>query len=223
MTDDSAGDGAELDDAIEEWPTRSMAARLMGVTPRTIDRWAISGQIRYLTDDQGVRRYNPEDVQARQGTAESGDIRKALADAHKQSREIVELMVRHQRVILDSYTKTIERQTDRIGELESRAFDVVRLAEELLSQRAEREREELRTNHSLKVRGEAWDWLREKGLPAVVDGLAGPGRALLQSLQPAQVQALLESDFLTDEQRAALGSVIPTTGAEAPSERPPPQ
>ncbi|RNL83851.1 MerR family transcriptional regulator [Halostreptopolyspora alba] len=54
--------GADLDIHPDMYATTGEAARLLGVSPSTLRRWARQGHVRHLTDPNGWRLYRGGDI-----------------------------------------------------------------------------------------------------------------------------------------------------------------
>jgi excisionase family DNA binding protein len=65
------------------------AARLFGVTPNTVARWADAGKIRQIKTPGGYRRYFAEDVRALAGADAQAEFRAAAHAATEKARAAI--------------------------------------------------------------------------------------------------------------------------------------
>lgn len=193
---------------VRKWPIRAQAAKLLSVSPRTVHRMAVRGEIEVQEDPEGVKRYNPDDVEAL-GEAESPgsgeDPAKISLQALRASVSHVERLVN---LIVDPRERILNLAQDEIVALRSRVTTLEHERSQWLCkydelQSASLERDVIRQGFE---RGQA---RLDRGLqevakhgPRLIGQVMVNRRIgqLLESLSSEQVTVLEQSGFLGAEQ-----------------------
>jgi hypothetical protein len=148
-----------------------------------------------------------------------------LRDLHKLFIQDADMRVKH-------YEKLVGQLMDRNESLESRRFDTIRLAENMLSQHAEREAERLAETRNREMQQHMVGKI-DLLLPVVINRLAGGGpgkgrpymgeeivRRLLGSLSKDQLDGMIgDGSGLSDDQRVLFGELYMSYAAQFEKEQ----
>ncbi len=194
---------------VRKWPIRSQAAKLLGVSPRTVHRMAVRGELEVREDPEGTKRYSPDDIEvlAEESTAEqqTEDPGKLSAQALRASvshvERLVNVIVNPRECILRLAQEEITALRGRVASLEQERTAWLSKYDELQTAAFEREmlRQDFERRQARLDRG-----LQEVAThaPKLIGQFVLNRRVgeLLRGLSPEQMTVLEESGFLAAEQ-----------------------
>jgi hypothetical protein len=189
------------------WPTAQKAARMLGVSLRTVHNYIERGEIHCKIDSLGVKRLNPDEV-AELMPAEQEATRSVLQTLAEETRGLLKLTTEPTRKLLELFSEHVERQNKRITDLESAHLATLKQYEEALSLAHERElaRDVVRQQQARIDRGVK---TLEEWLPKLASQAIGRTKVqkLIEGLQDEQLEMLKEIGAITGEQRELLAQI----------------
>lgn len=213
-------------DPNNEWLGTAYVCKLMRASEAKVRRVAKQQGIKTYKDAQGDLRFNPDDVDAYllerdQGSAASSELASTLKSvvesakhAQAHAATFASLFIVPSQNVADALRKDLEAARCRIVYLETRMDEAVTAREALLNQQLERDLIAQEAKSKLD-RKERIVRIAENKLPQVIDRFLGGGAKaaaavkLLESLDPALLDALLASGLLSAEQAALVKELAP--------------
>lgn len=206
----------ELDDDEEgdptEWPTRARAAKILGLSTRTVDRMVQSGELKTRMV-RGVKRFSPRSLDEcsveHDGNAEFIETarlqNKAVETANEQNLKLWSLVFKPSEELLKLAMVENAALRVRITELEDKQVEVLEAYEKALTFQHERHLEELRVAGQQQRLDKAIDLITPH-IPTLVGQLTRPAKldALLTKLTPDAILALFEVGAIDLETRDML-------------------
>lgn len=200
---------------VDTWLTGAEVAEL-GVTPRTLSRWAEGGVVTKAKDSEGRWRFNPKEVDTARGTTRqagtqanrdealdvlratvamlTGHLEKSFSLVHEPGQKLLELMKANNDAL-----------ATRCRELEDRHLKFLETFETLMTAQHERElattvltQQEARRDLAFRKLTDAAPGFFSQLLATLA------GKSLLHGIDDEQLQVLLMAEFLKPEQRAIL-------------------
>jgi len=210
---------------VRAWPTRAEAARQYGLSQRWFELKYEQGVVTKIRCD-GVQRFCPDDIEnLRPRSPDSSvivsDVLQETTKALKASNAHIEALVTKTVGLVEVLTKGFQTQLDamvaRNATLEKSHAEALQAREEALSQAHERnmiEQEQIRDD---RRKDTLLQFLIQQLGPRILSGLSGKESRLVASFSRDQLEALLESGMLTDEQSELLKVYLSTKpqGGEA--------
>jgi hypothetical protein len=233
MTDNGTSHEPSLD--VANWPTINEAVTHTNAARRTIERAGERGDIRRIKDAAGVYHYDPQDLEefeAKPLGRPPSPSAEVLEETFKGSSSLLHQVYRHLERIevirhkaIEANLECLRRENERLSKenqsLTTGYWDAISAREKALDEKHIRDLEtqvetqrEKRKDSMAKVFVDKAPGILDQVLGSSAD-LAKAGLAVefLKSFEPAMVETMLETDFLTPKQRELLCKLL---GREMP-------
>jgi hypothetical protein len=156
---------------IEKWPTRTMAARMLGVAIVTIDRMQARGELIAERDEKGVWRFDPDIIHEISSAKVQNDALGAAAIIEasqglvSQAQEHNEALMKHAtgsgHTMLELFGKQLQAAYDEIDKLRAKNFAMLEAHERIMSQQHERDLQSKVLEHDQSRKDQAWQLLMQ--------------------------------------------------------------
>lgn len=195
----------------DTWPARAAAAKLLGISLSTMDRWIADEKIKGVRHEDGSLRFDPADLNELRPRSEPSLVQElvlALKASNAHAVSLVNSVTGPAEKLLALYGSEAQAMRTRIETLEARNLQMLEVFELAVSAKHTRDLEIMRHEQSEKRKTQGMDALLRHAPTLASQALGAKGlRDLWETFDAAQLQALSESGFLSDEQRALLASI----------------
>lgn len=223
------------DDERYKWPRSVEAAKMAGVSKRTLENLVRNGQVSYVYDESGERHFDPSTLRENAGTVSDADVEldltkstyELLARANKDLQRFVDNLLKHDTERGEKVTLSLQRQIDQLSAryetLQERYIKSLDAFEAALTTAHERELARLEAQGKETRKGQAFD-LAMSQLPTVLaqfargktNGVSTSIDTLLASLTAEQKALLFE--MMTDEQKTILATIMKSSNPQSKKE-----
>lgn len=201
-------------DDTTEWISATEAERLLGVSRRTVARLASGGVVERKREEGGPWLYSRSDCERYLDTKDNDTGPEQLLSQAYQALNVFIAPAKEFSRMLQEENKLLR---ERCAQLEARHDELIRAREELLDRKVDRD---LAVQHMTQVedRKERAFKLIETNvgpkLLAAVGGKSAAAGKLLDSLTEDQLTLLMNTDLISDDQKALLKKVLEAKGAK---------
>lgn len=190
--------------AEAKYVTAALAGRYARVSVRTLARLAEAGTIARRKTDGGAWEYSSEDAK-RYGSgkeAESVDSDALLGQAYSAIKDLQA----PSRMFVEALQEEMLRLRDRCRYLEERHDQLVTTREQWLNQQHERDMANAMLKGIEERKERAFKAVERYAIPKLVSSFGGNDDIvkLLQSFDEAQIELLLNTELVTEEQKKLL-------------------
>lgn len=199
---------------VNSWPTASSAAKILGVKPQYISTMVQREELHPQLDKNGIRRYDPSELESFQFVKEDQDQLTALGEQHTKTIQILtEALHRYLKIIPDWVVRASEqddarsrRREERIELLEQRQAELLDSLGEFIRAQGERETAKLSEQRKQDRWDKALEALTTHAPDLVQDLMMGSQIRKLESrMDPEKLTALLEVEgMLSADEKEAL-------------------
>jgi hypothetical protein len=212
-------DTVDTDDPRYRWPQTLEAAKMAGVSKRTLENLVRSGKVGYVYDDSGERHFDPEGLRLHAGVVSDADVeldltkatwelvRRTNSDLVKANSDLLKLATEPSFKLIAALQAELEAVRNRYDALQAKYIASIDAFEAALTTAHERElaREQARAQDARKDMGFK---MALDQLPNLVAQLTFKKSidGLFESLTPEQTAVLF--DLLTEKQKAVVMTIM---------------
>lgn len=207
---------------VSKWPTKVVAARILGKSVTTIQRMLRRGELVAQPDEGGVWRFDPDELdqmaaeQRESDTLGAAALIESGANLVTQAHDHVEALVKHVTgpglSILELQNSLLKTMSDENAKLREKNFEMLEMREKAQSQQHERDMASEMVKADQARKNQAWEMMI-KLLPGLVAKLAsnlGQGKQLksvvdaLVEIPDEFVDVFAKMDILKPDQLEAI-------------------
>ncbi len=207
------------------WPRTNEAAKMAGITKRTLEYMVRKGEVQYVYDSSGERHFDPSGLKENAGTILADDVeldltkatwdlvRRTNSDLVKANGDLLRLATDPAFKLIDALTKELEAVRGRYDALQAKYMASIEAFESALTTSHERELS--------RVQAAAQEGRKDMGFKMALDQLPNliaqmtfkkSIDGLFESLTPDQTSVLFE--LLTDKQKAVVMTIMKQRSSE---------
>lgn len=225
---ESAAHNAKRGNAPKDWPNTIAAAASTGLNRKQLERMRSRGALVAEKDSAGVTRWNPDMLalvaEAREDSddedeslppqarteALNGQAFVLLKQAQGHTEAAFKLVLDPMRDLLKAREQDIDQLRERVKVLEGKLDEAFELREKMLSEQHVRDLLTADVEQASKRKDRALALVTEHApkLLAAINPAAATVVQLMRSLNPEQRGILLETDFLSPEQKKQVAAVL---------------
>lgn len=212
---------------VTTWPTRHKAAVRLGIHVRTLDRMVTAGEIHPVKDKHGVKRYNPEEIDAVDSESGESEIKPVLdslndgiklAQGHAEAFfKMVNEPAKELLVIFKEENQALREENKK---LRDQQLETVESYQAILSEANNRELAKQESAARIERMNQGFNMLMSVAPELVGQVLASNRmRKLVHEIDDVKFEALVTADVLTPEQVETLKTLrkeIKITPPQAP-------
>lgn len=218
---DTVGD----EDPRSKWPKTAEAAKMAGVSKRTLENMVRSGSVDYVYDESGERHFNPSSLRENAGVISDADVeveiskltfdamRRTNTDLVKANGDLLRLATEPHFKLVDSLQKELENMRTRYETLQGKYLSAIEAFESALTTKHERDLA-IAEAKAKEARLDAGFNMAIGQLPNLIAQLTFKSSIdkLFKSFTPEQTSVLF--DLLTPEQKAVVMNLMkqPSSG-----------
>lgn len=209
-----------MGDEKKEWLSCSDAERRFGKSRRTIIRLATQGLVERRRDnDREPWVYSVADLE-RYYEQKDADAETAQDSLLEQAYGMVGTLIGPAKQFCELLIAENEYQRQRIQHLEARHDELITAREELLNMKVEREMAAKQVDATEGRKERAFKVIEQQVAPKLLKmvGKGGDAGKLLESLDEGQLELLLNTDLIRDDQKNLLKSLLDARGVTVTTE-----